>query len=146
MKTKCKTVIAILIILIFARAATCAEAGTRLAWIGTRTGWVTINGDIYYIHKTSGTYYKKGEPCWDEYRWHRNKLYYFGHNGKMLKHSTRYIKLNQDHSVRFIYIPGTNRSDRYSTRLKRYQKRLRNGRWAEYGMQTNIQWMCDWQR
>ena len=107
----------------------------------TRTGWV---GDKY-IHKTKSAMYDRGEPTKDAYRWKGNKLYYFGHNGHMLRHSTKYIKLNKDHSVHYIYTPGTNHNDRYNARLMRYQKRTRKGHWKEYGMQTNVWWMCDWQ-
>lgn len=107
----------------------------------TRTGWV---GDKY-IHKTKSAMYDRGEPTKDAYRWRGNKLYYFGDDGKILRSNTKYIKLNKDHSVHYIYTPGTNHNDRYNARLMRYQKRTRKGHWKEYGMQTNVWWMCDWQ-
>lgn len=147
MKAKIKTFIAAALIILFCSVtAIKADAETRLVWISTKTGWMNLDGDTYYIHKTNGLYYKKGEPCWDEYRWHGNKLYYFQYSGQMLKHSTRNVKLNKDHSVRYIYTPGTDRRDRYNARIRRYQRKSKDGIWTEYGMQTNIPWMCDWQR
>lgn len=121
-----------------------AEAGTGLVWIGRRTGWVTIHGDTYYIHETRSRMYHRGEPCWDTYRWKGDKLYYFRHNGKMLKHNTKLIKLNRDHSVKYIYTPG-NKNDRYNVGRRRYQRRGKDGKWHEYGMQTNVYWLADWQ-
>lgn len=120
------------------------EAKSRMAWIGRRTGWVTINGDTYYIHKSRSRMYNRGEPCWDAYRWRGDKLYYFDHDGRMIKHSTKLIKLNHDHSVKYIYTPG-NKNNRYSTKRRRYQRRSKDGTWHEYGMQTNLYWMIDWQ-
>ena len=133
-----------MIVLICLCHALQAEAGTGLVWLGRRTGWVTIHGDTYYIHETRSRMYHRGEPCWDAYRWRGNKLYYFGRNGRMLKHNTKLIKLNRDHSVKYIYTPG-DRNNRYNTKLRRYQRRGKEGKWYEYGMQTNIYWMCDWQ-
>jgi len=144
MKAKAKMVIVIVVIAIVCTlTAIRAEAGTRMVWIGQQTGWVTINGDTYYIHKSRSRMYNRGEPCWDAYRWRGNKLYYFGHDGRMIKHSTKLIRLNRDHSVKYIYTPG-NKNNRYNVRRRRYQRR-KDGKWSEYGMQTNVYWMVDWQ-
>lgn len=107
----------------------------------TPTGYV---GDKY-IHKTKSAMYDRGEPTKDAYRWRNGKLYYFRHDGHMLRHSTKYIKLNRNDSVKYIYFPGTNHNERYNVRLKRYQVRKKNGHWKTVGQQTNIWWMCDMQ-
>ena len=83
----------------------------------TETGWVTVDGGIYYVHATKSQMYDRHEACRNTYRWRGNKLYYFRDNGKMLKKSTKYIKLNRDHSIRYIYTPGTNHNERWSSRL-----------------------------
>ena len=111
----------------------------------SETGWVQVGSDTYYSHKTKSRMYQVGEACRNTYRWRGIKLYYFEDDAKMLRSNTKYIKLNKDHSVHYIYMPGTNHNDRYNARLGRYQKRDRKGRWKEYGMQTNIWWMCDMQ-
>ena len=122
------------------------EAKSCMLWEGRSVGWVTREGNTFYFHKTNGPYYRKGEPCVNDFKWRGNKLYYFCEDGRMLKHDTKYIKLNRDHSVHYIYIPGTHHNDRYNARLKRYQKHNRRVHWIEYGMQTSIPWMCDWQK
>lgn len=104
------------------------------------TGWV---GDRY-IHKTKSAMYDIGEPTKDAYRWRGNKLYYFTHSGNKLRHSTKYIKVKKG-EVKYIYTPGTNHNERYNVKLKRYQKRRKNGHWKTVGNQTNIWWMCDMQ-
>ena len=63
----------------------------------------------------------------------------------MIKKSTKYIKLNKDHSVKCIYTPGTNHNEKWSSKLLRYQRRTKRGEWKEVGNQTNLWWMCDWQ-
>ena len=110
------------------------DASPRYGWSGDR-----------YIHKTKSAMYDKGEPTRDAYRWKGGKLYYIGHNGRIIRHSTKYIKLNRNDSVKYVYVPGTNHNERYNVKHRRYQKRTRKGHWKEYGMQTNVWWMCDWQ-
>ena len=145
MKAKAKMVIVIVVIAVVCTlTAIRAEAGTGMVWIGQRTGWITINGDTYYIHHSRSRMYHRGEPCWDAYRWHGGKLYYFGHDGKMIKRSTKLLRLNFDNSIRYIYTSG-NRDERYNVRRRRYQRRGKDGKWREYGMQTNVYWMVDWQ-
>lgn len=135
-KRRLSLIIACLMSVVFAFLLVCmiTEASTRTGWVGDR-----------YIHETKSQMYDKGEPCRNTYRWRGNKLYYFKGDGRVLRKSTKYIKLNRDHSVHYIYTPGTNHNDRYNARLRRCQKRTRKGHWKEYGMQTNIWWMCDWQ-
>ena len=46
----------------------------------------------------------------------RSKLaayYYFTHSGRILRHSTKYIKVKGG-EVEFIYTPGTNHNERYN--------------------------------
>lgn len=121
------------------------EAKNRLAWTSSGRGWVTIGEDTYYFHKTDGKMYRKGEPCWNEFRWRGNKLYYFCDDGKMLRYSSKYIKLNKDNSVHYLYIAGTNHNERYNAKTGYYQVRKKNGHWASRGDRSNIWWMCDWQ-
>jgi len=110
------------------------DASPRYGWSGDR-----------YIHKTKSAMYDRGEPTRNAYRWRGNKLYYIGHNGRILRHSTKYIKLNRDDSVKYIYTPGTNHNERWNAKERRYQKRRKNGHWLTFGMQTNLWWMCDLQ-
>lgn len=111
----------------------------------TRSGWIKQDGDTYYIHKTQSYAYKAGEPTKSAYRWRNGKLYYFGASGKMQKHSSKYIKLNKDDSVKFVYTPGTNHCERYNVKLRRYQRLTKRCRWKSVGIQCNVWWMCDWQ-
>ena len=111
----------------------------------SKTGWVRIGGDTYYSHRTRSEKYDRNEVCRNEYRWRGNKLYYFGNDGKRIKKSTKYIKLNRDHSVRYVYTPGTNRKERWSAKYLRYQHRNEEGTWADAGNQTVLWWCCDWQ-
>lgn len=146
MKKRIRALIATIFLLVICFGfATCVEAGTRMVWIGSRTGWVKINGGIYYIHETRGYTYNRGEPCQNDYRWKGNKLYYFGRDGQMIKHSTMLIKLKRDHSVKYIYTPG-DKNKRYNATCKRYERKGKSGKWYECGMQTDIYWMCDWQK
>lgn len=111
-----------------------AEASTRTGYIGDR-----------YLHKTKSAMYDRGEPTRNAYRWRGGRLYYYGNNGRQLRHSTKYIKLNRNDSVKYIYFPGTNHNERYNVQLRRYQVRKKNGHWMTVGNQTNIWWMCDMQ-
>lgn len=129
----------------------CAEASTGMrshdaqgnVYI-SETGWVQIGSDTYYAHKTRSRMYAEGEACRNTYRWRGDKLYYFGKDAKAIRHSTHYIKLDKDRTVKYIYTPGDGNRERYNVANKRYQIR-RHGKWKDTGMQTNIWWMCDWQ-
>lgn len=108
------------------------------------TGWLNINGNVYYIHKTKSTKYDIGEACRNDYRWRNGKLYYFKDDGRMQTKNSCYIKLDADHSLERIIIAGSNGKDCYNAKRKRYQHKI-NGHWHDVGMQTNVWWMCDWQ-
>lgn len=110
----------------------------------SQTGWVRIGNHTYYSHKTRSRLYGKNEICRNTYRWRNGKLYYFDGTGRAIRHSTKYIKLNRDRTVKYIITPGSGGRERYSTKAKRYQIR-ENGKWRDTGNQTNIWWMCDWQ-
>lgn len=110
----------------------------------SETGWIRIGSATYYVHKTKSRMYDRYEACRNAYRWWDGKLYYFGDDGKMAKHSTQDMKLSHDHSVRYIYTPGTGRRERYNAKLRRYQIKTSGG-WRTVGNETFIWWMCDWQ-
>ena len=140
-------VISLLLIYITPEASTTGVLGVN--WqtgkvTADHTGWLRINGDTYYIHKTKSVKYDTGEACRNEYRWRDGKLYYFKNDGRVQKHDSHYIKLNPDDSVCSIYIAGSNYKLRYNVKRRRYQQRI-NGTWHDIGMQTNIWWMCDMQ-
>lgn len=111
----------------------------------TETGWVQLGDSTFYVHSTRSRAYEKHEACRNTYRWRGNKLYYFGDDARMIKKSTKYTKLNEDHSVKYIYTPGTNHNERWSSEIMRYQRRNKRGRWVDVGQQTNVWWRCDWQ-
>lgn len=106
------------------------------------TGWLYTEHGTYYIHKTKSMKYDIGEACRNEYRWKDGKLYYFKNDGRVQTHNSRFIKLNEDDSVKYIRISGSN--DRYNAVKQRYQRKI-NGTWHDISMQTNVWWMCDWQ-
>lgn len=148
----CFLVALIMVIAVMAAIALTAEAKTGMYSRNSdgdvfisETGWVQIGHDTYYVHSTKSQAYQKNEACRNTYRWQDDKLYYFGDDGKMIKKSTKYIKLNKDHSVKYIYTPGTNHNERWNSKLLRYQRRTKRGEWKEVGNQTNLWWMCDWQ-
>lgn len=100
-----------------------------------RLGLYRKHGNYYYAHKTSSPRYKKGDLSRECFRIINGKWYYFRKSGKMQKRDSHYIDIrHRDYSVRYIYTPGTNRQQRYSTKLNRYQVKV--GRhWMEVGMQ-----------
>jgi len=111
----------------------------------SETGWIRIGSDTYYVHETKSRMYDRYEACRNAYRWRDGKLCYFGDDGKMAKHSTRDMKLSHDHSVRYIYTPGTGHGERYNAKLRRYQIKTSGG-WRTVGNETFVWWMCDWQQ
>lgn len=111
----------------------------------TQTGWVKAGKDLYYVHKTNGMAYKRGEACRNDYRWKGNKLYYFGDDGRALRRSVGCVKLRKDGSVRYILVPGIGWRQRYNVRHRSYQV-FTGGAWHDVGMRTNVPWMCDWQK
>ena len=158
MNTRTKMCVAVVLLVAIATIAflglfftICAEASTGMysrdaqgnVYI-SETGWVQIGSDTYYVHKTRSRMYAEGEACRNTYRWRGDKLYYFGKDAKAIRHSTRYIKLNKDRTVKYIYTPGSGHRERYNVAHKRYQIRG-HGKWKDTGMQTTIWWMCDGQ-
>lgn len=149
MKIGC-TAAAIIMTLLLTVSAQCAETTGMYSQNGngdiyiTQTGWTAVNGAIYYVHATKSQMYDRHEACRNTFRWRGDKLYYFGNDGRMITRNTRYIKLNSDNSVKYIYTAGTGRRERYSPARKRYQEK-RRGKWHDTGNQTNIWWRCDWQ-
>lgn len=149
MKIGC-TAAAIIMTLFLTVSAQCAETTGMYSQNGngdiyiTQTGWTAVNGAIYYVHATKSQMYDKHEACRNTFRWRGDKLYYFGNDGRMITRNTRYIKLNSDNSVKYIYTAGTGRRERYNPARKRYQEKHR-GKWHDTGNQTNIWWRCDWQ-
>ncbi len=150
MKSIKKAVCTIMVaVMVFLMACT-VQAKTEMVFgtydrgvYGSQTGWVRVEDDLYYFHKTSKGMYSKGEACVNDYRWKGRKLYYFGPDGKAVRKNSRYLKLHKDHSVMHIYIPGA-KDERYNADTKHYQRRI-DGIWQDVGMETNIPWMCDWQ-
>lgn len=149
MKIGC-TAAAIIMTLFLTVSAQCAETTGMYSQNGngdiyiTQTGWTAVNGAIYYVHATKSQMYDRHEACRNTFRWRGDKLYYFGKDGRMITRNTRYIKLNNDNSVKYIYTAGTGRRERYNPARKRYQEK-RRGKWHDTGNQTNIWWRCDWQ-
>ena len=112
---------------------------------GPRTGLYKRGGYWYYGHKTKSALYDVGDLTRDSFRIINGKYYYFLHDGKMLTHNTHYIKLNRDHSVKYIYTPGTRKKHRFNVelRLGQYKK---HGRWiTETGMQYDLYGQIDMQ-
>jgi len=149
MKIGC-TAVAIIMTLFLTVSAQCAETTGMYSQNGngdiyiTQTGWTAVNGAIYYVHATKSQMYDRHEACRNTFRWRGDKLYYFGNDGRMITRNTRYIKLNSDNSVKYIYTAGTGRRERYNPARKRYQEK-RRGKWHDTGNQTNIWWRCDFQ-
>ena len=129
-----------ILMLIFLLTIPC-EASTVLVGQSYGSDEIIVSGASgwsgrYYVHRD-------GTVTRNEYRWKGNKLYYFGNDGKYITRSTTYIKLNKDHSVRYIYTAGCNYLERFNVRKLRYENKI-HGEWMETGHQTNVWWMCDW--
>ena len=110
----------------------------------SETGWIRIGSATYYVHETKSRMYDRYEAFRNAYRWRDASLYYFGDDAKMAKRSTRDMKLSHDHSIKYIYTPGTGHRERYNAKLRRYQIKTRGG-WRTVGNETFVWWMCDWQ-
>lgn len=102
-------------------------------------------GSWYYRYHSTSTLNKRGELARDCIKVINGKFYYFKHNGKMQRKDSHYLDIrHRDGSIRYIYIPGTHKTERYNTRLKRYQIK-RRGRWRtpegkEYYPYGQIDW------
>lgn len=99
-----------------------------------QTGHFRYHGKWYYAHATnSGS--PLGSLTTDAFRVDPlNRWTYYQKNGAALRKSTHYIKLKSNGYVRYIYVPGTGRKQRYNTKLHRYQIK-KKGKWYEVGMQ-----------
>ena len=109
------------------------------------TGLYKKDGAWYYGHKTSSALYEAGDLTRASFRIINGKYYYFLYDGRMLTHSTHYIKVNKDHSVRYIYTPGTQQKKRFNVKLRRGQYK-KHGRWiTETGMPYDLYGQIDMQ-
>ena len=105
-------------------------------------GWVEYRYNMYYAYKTSRYGVPKGSLAVDVYRKHKGKIYYFGIDGKMLTHDTKYIKLDKKRfNVRYIYTPG-DPTRRYSVNDSHFQKYI-NKKWVNIGKRCFPHWMID---
>ena len=105
-------------------------------------GWVEYRYNMYYAYKTSRYGVPKGSLAVDVYRKHKGKIYYFGIDGKMLTHDTKYIKLDKKRfNVRYIYTPG-DPTRRYSVNDSHFQKYI-NKKWVNVGKRCFPHWMID---
>ena len=114
-----------------------------------RTGLYKRGGHWYYGHKTNSALYKAGDLTRDSFRIIDGKYYYFCHDGRMLTHSTHYLKVrkgrNGKYDVKYVYTPGTGKKRRFNVdlRLGQYKK---HGRWiTETGMQYDLYGQIDMQ-
>lgn len=110
-----------------------------------RTGWIKAGKDTYYAHKSKSYLYPKGAVAKNTFRIKNGKMYYFDKNGKLSKKDSRYIGLNKDHSVHYVYMPGMIRRYRYNANHKRYQYLKDNGKWVDVGSQCYPYGMIDQQ-
>ena len=102
--------------------------------------------DWYYRYQSTSALHKRGELAKDCIKVINGKFYYFKHNGKMQRKDSHYLDIrHRDGSIRYIYIPGTHKTQRYNTRLRLRQIK-RRGRWrTEEGMQYYPYGQIDWQ-
>ena len=110
------------------------------------TGLIRYRGNIYYGHREGTPAHPVGSLALDCFKMVDGDWYYFGKDGKAQKHDSRYIDIrSRNRTVRYIYTPGTNRKQRYSTREERYQVK-KHGKWMTVGMQVYPYGQMDWQR
>lgn len=109
-------------------------------------GLFKSGGSWYYRYHSTSALHKRGELARDCIKVINGKFYYFKHNGKMQRKDSHYLDIrHRDGSIRYIYIPGTHRTQRYSTRLLLRQIK-RKGRWrTEEGMRYYPYGQIDWQ-
>lgn len=109
-------------------------------------GLFKSGGDWYYRYQSTSALHKRGELAKDCIKVIKGKFYYFKHNGKMQRKDSHYLDIrHRDGSIRYIYIPGTHKTQRYNTRLRLRQTK-RKGRWrTEEGMQYYPYGQIDWQ-
>lgn len=130
------TLVGIALVVNIQANTTDAQAGFKTeSHAGPRTGLYKRGGHWYYGHKTKSALYDVGDVARDCFKIINGKFYYFRHSGKMQTKDSHYIDIrHRDHSVRYIYTPGTKRKERYNTRLHRYQ--IKKGKkWETVGME-----------
>jgi len=103
-------------------------------------GEIHYRRNWYYAYKTSRPGKPRGSLCECAFRiLGRNRWRYYTVNGTALKQSNRYIKLYDfwGKYVHYIYVPGTNWTQRYNCKSERYEirKNRRSRKWREVGMQ-----------
>jgi len=102
-------------------------------------GIVHYRHNWYYAYKTSRPGKPRGSLCECAFRMYgHNKWRYHKEGGAALKQSNRYITID-DYTkyVKYIYVPGTNWTQRYNCKSERYEirKNRRSRKWREVGMQ-----------
>lgn len=148
MQKKNKTIILTLIITILiilagmAMLAVKAEAKTT----SNKYGLFKSGGSWYYRYQSTSALHKRGELAKDCIKVINGKFYYFKHNGKMQRKDSHYLDIrHRDGSIRYIYIPGTHKTQRYNTKIHLRQIK-RKGRWrTEEGMPYYPYGQIDWQ-
>lgn len=149
MQKKNKTIVLTFIITILvilagmAMFAVKAEAKTHSS---NKYGLFKSGGDWYYRYQSTSALHKRGELAKDCIKVINSKFYYFKHNGKMQRKDSHYLDIrHRDGSIRYIYTPGTHKTQRYSTRLRLRQIK-RKGKWrTEEGMRYYPYGQIDWQ-
>ena len=149
MQKKNKTIVLTLIITILiilagmAMLAVKVEAKTHSS---NKYGLFKSGGDWYYRYQSTSALHKRGELAKDCIKVINGKFYYFKHNGKMQRKDSHYLDIrHRDGSIRYIYTPGTHKTQRYSTRLRLRQIK-RKGKWrTEEGMRYYPYGQIDWQ-
>lgn len=136
----------ILTIVLFIIAAVPAEASWSEEKDPRTFGFFQEGKDYYYRYHSSSPMHKRGELAKNSIRMINGKLFYFGHDGKMQRKDSHYLDIrSKDGSIRYIYIPGTHKTQRYNTKLRLKQTK-RKGRWrTEAGMQYFPYGQIDWQ-
>ena len=149
MQKKDKTIILTLIMIILvilagiAMSTLTAEAKNHSS---NKYGLFKSGGDWYYRYQSTSVLHKRGELAKDCIKVINGKFYYFKHNGKMQRKDSYYLDIrHRDGSIRYIYTPGTHKTQRYSTRLHLRQIK-RKGKWrTEEGMRYYLYGQIDWQ-
>ena len=115
-----------------------------------KTGLYKRGGHWYYGHETKSMLYGIGDLTRDSFRIINGKYYYFRYDGRMLEHSTHYLKLGKrDKSgkrhVKYVYMAGTGKKTRFNVKLRRMQYK-KHGKWrTEPGMQYDLYGQIDMQ-
>lgn len=109
-------------------------------------GLFKSGGSWYYRYQSTSALHKRGELAKDCIKVINGKFYYFKHNGKMQRKDSHYLDIrHRDGSIRYIYIPGTHKTQRYNTKIHLRQIK-RKGRWrTEEGMRYYPYGQIDWQ-